>query len=266
MSGRSCIRALIVDDEELARRGLAARLGRYADVEIVGQSRNAREALKAVQELRPDVMFLDIQMPGRSGFELLEGIEAGTRPQVVFVTAHDVHAIRAFQVNALDYLLKPIDDEWLEEALRRVRRSLQQRDREGEDGRLAALMQALDKRLSAGTPQTTEDELAVRSNGRIRLIKVTEIDWVEAAGDYVSLYQGKRAVLMHASLASMEQRLKHHGFLRIHRSALVNKERISELRALDNGEYDVLMRDGTQVKLSRSYRASLQEILAGKSL
>ncbi len=266
MSDPAKIRALIVDDEELARRGLATRLRRYADVEIVGQSRNAREAVKAVQELKPDVVFLDIQMPGRTGFELLEALGVEPMPRVVFVTAHDEHAIRAFQVNALDYLLKPIDDERLEEAVRRVRQSLQQRDRGGQDERLAALMRILEARHDGEPASAAKGELAVRSNGRIRLIKTAEIDWVQAAGDYVSIYHDKRAVLMHATISSMEQKLKPYGFLRIHRSTLVNKDRISELRALDNGEYDVFMRDGTQLKLSRNYRASLQEILAGKSL
>jgi two-component system LytT family response regulator len=243
------------------------RLRKHVDVAVVGECRNVREALKAVQELQPDVVFLDIQMPGRTGFEFLEKLEASPMPRIVFVTAHDEHAIRAFQVNALDYLLKPIDDERLDDALRRVRQSMVERERGSQEARLSALIQALDTRLAgAPPPPAGDDELAVRSNGRIRLIKIAEIEWVQAAGDYVSIYHNKRSVLMHATISSLEQKLKERGFLRIHRSALVNRSRIAELRALDNGEYDVLMQDGTQLKLSRNYRAALQEILAGKSL
>jgi len=258
------LRVLIVDDEELERRGLALRLAKHADVEVVDQCRNALDAIKSIHEHAPDVVFLDIQMPGRSGFDVLAALDMAEPPQVVFVTAHDEHAVRAFQVQALDYLLKPLDDERLEEAMRRVREARAQHDRSDLAKRMRALLLSLDERLQGAAPRPEDGQLAVRTHGRIRLLRIADIDYVEAEGDYVNIFHGKHSSLMQGTLSDMERRLQEHGFLRIHRSVIVNKARIAELRALDNGEYEVCLSGGTRLKLSRSYRAALQEILAGK--
>ena len=256
------MRALIVDDEELARRGLALRLGKHADVELLGECRNAREAVKAIRELSPDVVFLDIQMPGRSGFDVLTALDMPAPPKVVFVTAHDEHALAAFRVNALDYLLKPVEEAPLEEALQRVRRSLGANDAGEAQARLRALTEVLG---NGGLPAgAVEETLAVHGSGRIRLVRIADIDYLEAQGDYVAIHAAGRALMMRTTLADMEERLRAKGFLRIHRSQIVNKSRVVELKALDNGEYDVILRDGSQLKLSRSYRAALGELVPGR--
>lgn len=256
------MRALIVDDEELARRGLALRLGKHADVELLGECRNAREAVKAIRELTPDVVFLDIQMPGRSGFDVLAALDMPAPPKVVFVTAHDEHALAAFRVNALDYLLKPVEEGALDEALQRVRRALGASDTGETQARLRALSEALGGSLPA---VASDDTLAVHGSGRIRLVRIADIDYLEAQGDYVAIHAAGRALMMRTTLADMEDRLRPRGFLRIHRSQIVNKSRVVELKALDNGEYDVILRDGSQLKLSRSYRATLDQLVPGRA-
>ena len=256
------MRALIVDDEELARRGLALRLGKHADVELLGECRNAREAVKAIRELSPDVVFLDIQMPGRSGFDVLTALDMPAPPKVVFVTAHDEHALAAFRVNALDYLLKPVEEAALDEALQRVRRSLGASDAGEAQARLRALTEALGGGLA---PTGGDETLAVHGSGRIRLVRIADIDYLEAQGDYVAIHAAGRALMMRTTLADMEERLRAKGFLRIHRSQIVNKSRVVELKALDNGEYDVILRDGSQLKLSRSYRAALDQLVPGRA-
>jgi two-component system LytT family response regulator len=258
------IRAVIVDDEELARRGIAARLSRFDDVEVISQCKNAREAMTAIRELKPDVVFLDIQMPGRTGFDLVESVGMPP-PWFVFVTAHDAHAIQAFEVNALDYVLKPINDERLENAVRRVRNLIAQSDHTDIDDRVKNMIKILDRKLQSIEDVSEDNELVVRSDGRIRLIRIPEVDWIQAAGDYVNLFQGKKSVLMHTTISSLEQKLENHGFLRIHRSIIVNRKRITELHPIQNGEYDVILSDGTELKLSRNYRHALKEILPGMS-
>jgi len=256
------MRAIIVDDEELARRGLALRLAKHADVELLGECRNAREAVKAIRELGPDVVFLDVQMPGKGGFDVLAGLDMPVPPKVVFVTAHDEHALAAFRVNALDYLLKPVQEAALEEALARVRRSLGVRD----GGEAQARLRALTEALGGGRPPAAgDDTLAVHGSGRIRLVRIADIDYVEAQGDYVAIHTAGRALMMRTTLADMEERLRSRGFLRIHRSQVVNKTRVVELKAMDNGEYDVILSDGSQLKLSRSYRAALDHLVPGRA-
>jgi len=248
------IRAVIVDDEELARRGLRKRLERTPDVEVVAECRNGREAIDALRRVAPDLVFLDVQMPGKSGFDVVQAIGWEACPHIVFVTAHDRYAIRAFQVNALDYLLKPIDDERLEAALQRAREALS-RQQDSEFGRrLAALLGDVDRK----PPQP--ERLVVRSGGRVVFVRVREIDWVEATGDYVTLHCAKKSWLVRESLSALESKLGA-PFARIHRSSVVNVERIQELQPLDNGEYLVLLRDGTQLKLSRNYRQALPHLL-----
>jgi two-component system, LytTR family, response regulator len=258
------VRVVIVDDEELARRGIRTRLQRSGDVEIVAECRNGREAIDAIRRASPDLVFLDVQMPGKTGFDVVEAIGWDTFPHVIFVTAHDRYAIRAFEVNALDYLLKPIDDERFDIAFQRARESLT-RDRDSDLGRrLAAVIGDVVPGKSDGRSASRPDRIVVRSGGRVVFVKISEIDWVEAAGDYVTLHVGKKSWLLRETITEMDRKLETNGFTRIHRSTLVNLERVGELRALDNGEYRVLLRDGTELKLSRSYRHALQRLIDGR--
>jgi two-component system, LytTR family, response regulator len=257
------IRVVIVDDEELARRGIKTRLQRAGDNEIVAECRNGREAIEAIRRMSPDLVFLDVQMPGKTGFDVIEAIGGEVFPHVIFVTAHDRFAIHAFEVNAVDYLLKPIDDERFDIAFERARESLA-RDRDSDLGRrLASLLGDVvpdkpDSRASRA------DRLVVRSAGRVVFVKIAELDWVEATGDYVTLHAGKKSWLLRETISEMESKLEPYGFARIHRSTLVNLDRVGEMRALDNSEYRILLRDGTELKLSRNYRQALERLLNGR--
>ena len=247
------LRVAIVDDEELARRGIRTRLERAGDVEIVAECSNGRQAADAIRRSAPDLVFLDVQMPGKTGFDVIEEVGWESFPYVIFITAHDQYAIRAFEVNALDYLLKPIDEERFDLALQRAREGLAgDRDRE--------LGQRLASLLGEGGAQAAgkqNDRIAVRAANRVVFVRTSEIDWVEATGDYVTLHVGKKSWLMRETLAEMDRKLQAKGFTRIHRSTIVNTERIGEMRALDNGEYRLRLHDGTELKLSRSYRHHL---------
>lgn len=259
------MRVVIVDDEELARRGIRARLQRSRDVEIVAECGNGREAIAAIRSTSPDLAFLDIQMPGKTGFDVIEAIGYESFPHVIFVTAHDQYAIRAFEVSALDYLLKPIDDERFDIALRRARESLARRH----DSDLARRLAAVVGEMAAGgnnkpaTPRS--DRMVIRSGGRVLFVKTSEVDWIEAAGDYVTLHVEKKSLLMRETITELEKKLAPDGFARIHRSTIVNLERIVEMRALDNGEYRVLLRDATELKLSRNYRDALGRLVGANS-
>jgi two-component system, LytTR family, response regulator len=257
------IRVVIVDDEELARRGVRTRLEKLDDVDIVAECKNGREAVECIRRDSPDLVFLDVQMPGKSGFDVIESIGAHSFPYVIFLTAHDKYATRAFDVRALDYLLKPIDDERFHIALSRARDSLS-RDREHDlSNRLSRLVNDI-RTASRPSPPTAsggDHRIMVRSGGRVMFVKVEEIDWVEAAGDYVSIHSGKKSWLLRETISALEKRLTPYGFARIHRSTIVQLRRVSELRTLDNGEYLVLLADGTQLRLSRNYRQALEPLI-----
>ncbi len=256
------LRVVIVDDEELARRGIRTRLQHLADVDIVAECNNGRQAISAIRRCAPDLVFLDVQMAGKTGFDVIEDVGWEAFPYVIFVTAYDQYAIRAFEVNALDYLLKPIDDERFDLAFQRARATLA-RDQKQELGqRIASVLG--DIGVSAAIPRQHE-RIVVRSAGRVVFVKTSEIDWVEAAGDYVTLHVGKKSWLLRETIAELDRKLQVKGFTRIHRSAIVNTERIGEMHPLDNGEYRLLLRDGTELKLSRSYRHQLQSLLGRNS-
>jgi two-component system, LytTR family, response regulator len=249
------IRVVIVDDEELARRGIRARLERAGDVEILAECEGGSDAIAAIGRTSPDLVFLDVQMPGTSGLDVVEAIGPAALPRVIFVTAYDSYAIRAFEVNALDYLLKPIDDDRFDAALGRARESLA---RDGDlERRLAALL------ASVGGRSTFAERFAVRARGRVVLVAAADVDWVEATGDYVTLHVGAKTWMLRETLASIEAKLDPAAFARIHRSAVVNVDRIAEMRPHDNGEYVVVLRDGTELKLSRSYRGVLGRLAEG---
>ena len=250
------IRTLIVDDEPLAREKLRSFLEAEPDIEVVGECRDGREALLAIEADKPDLVFLDIQMPELGGFEVLDNVEPENLPAVIFVTAFDQYALRAFEVHAIDYLLKPFDRDRLRQALERARRE-QERQELGEvQKQLRALLADLDKQK----PQFAE-RLVVKSAGRVVFVKVDDIDWVDAAGNYVKLHSHGEGHLLRETMSHLEERLDPKRFLRIHRSTIVNIERIKELQQQFHGDYLVVLKSGQRLTLSRSYRDRIQGLL-----
>lgn len=250
------IRTLVVDDEPLARERLTNLLSAEPDIEVVGQCRDGEEAATAIVDHTPDLVFLDVQMPAMNGFEVIDAVGSERMPLVIFVTAYDQHALKAFQVRALDYLLKPFDRDRFQEALQRARTYIQ-RDETGDIGRR---LLALVKDLRRDQPKT--DRLVVKSGGRLFFLRTDEIDWIEAAGNYVRLHVGPVTHLLRETMNAIEGRLDPEKFFRIHRSRIVNMERIQEMQPWLNGEYAVLLRTGTRLTLSRGYREKLQDRLA----
>jgi two-component system, LytTR family, response regulator len=254
------IRTVIADDEELARRGLRALSQRCEDVELICECRNGREAVEAIHRHRPDLVFLDVQMPGKTGFDVIGAIADIQRPHVVFVTAFDKFALRAFEVHALDYLLKPVNEERFDAALARVREAMLR----AADSAIVQHVQQVAANLQVATSLSAVsavDRLAIKANGRIIVIRAADIDWIEADADYVSVHVGGKTWLIRETIAAVELRLALSGFVRIHRSTLVNVERVKELRPLDKGEYTVVLNDGTELKLTRNYRASVERLV-----
>lgn len=252
----SSIRTIIVDDESLARRGIRARLAASSDIEVVGECENGRTAVDSIRSLAPDLMFLDVQMPEVDGFAVVESISAERMPIVIFVTAYDTHALRAFETHAIDYLLKPIDDTRFAEALTRVRERVRDRAAGALAHRLGALLADLAR---AAAPQV--DRIAVRDRGRLVLLDPRDVEWVAADGDYVRIIAGARSYLVRETLTAMAARLLPPRFARIHRSTIVNVEHIAELQPMPNREFVVVLRDGTRFRSSRSYEARLRCIL-----
>jgi two-component system, LytTR family, response regulator len=254
------IRTVIADDEELARRGLRALSQRCEDLELICECRNGRETVDAIHQHRPDLVFLDVQMPGKTGFDVINAIADAPRPHVVFVTAYDKFALRAFEVHALDYLLKPVNEERFDTALARVRWAMSHAADNG-------LVQRV-RSVAADLPMVTSpsmgpavDRLPIKIDGRIIIIRVADIDWIEADRDYVSVNVGGKTWLMRETIAAMELRLALSGFVRIHRSTIVNAERVRELRPQEKGEYTVVLNDGTELKLTRHYRTAVERLV-----
>jgi two-component system LytT family response regulator len=245
------IRALIVDDEPLARRGVRVRLERAGDVEIIGECANGSDAVVAIRELSPDLVFLDVQMPGVDGFGVVEQVGAEQMPIVVFVTAYDAHALKAFDVHALDYLLKPIDDERFDVAVERARRRIAER-------------KAIGQQLAAVLAELRDRRILIKDRGKVIIVNESDIDWVEAEGDYVRVHAGGRGHLLRETMSAIAKRLDPARFARIHRSTIVNVSRIRALKPHPNREYTVVLRDGTQLKLSRGYRNALQGRFSGE--
>jgi two-component system LytT family response regulator len=249
------IRTLIVDDEPLARERVRLLLEREPDLEIVGECSDGHEALATIRSTSPDLVFLDIQMPELDGFGMLAELDPAHLPAIIFVTAFDQFALRAFEVHALDYLLKPFDSERLQAAVQRAREWIR-RQRGGElDPRLAALLNDL-----KGAPKVP-GRLAVKSGGRVLLLRTEDIDWVEAADNYVNLHVGKESHLLRETMNALEARLPSERFLRISRSTMVNLDRIRELQPMFHGEYAVILQDGTRLTLSRGHREKLSRLL-----
>jgi two-component system, LytTR family, response regulator len=248
------IRALIVDDEELARARLRGLLTQEADVEVLPDCADGREAVAAIEELTPDLVFLDVQMPELDGFGVLEAIGPERPPVVVFVTAYDQFALKAFEVHAVDYLLKPFDRERFQLALQRAVERVKQRDTNALESRHQGLL------ADVRPPAAGADRLAVKSGNRVRFIKVSDICWVEAAHNYVELHLDKESHLMRETLGAFESRLTPGKFVRISRSVIVNVDRVVELQSLFHGGYRVVLQNGTHLTLSRRYRDKLPQL------
>ncbi len=244
------IRVLIVDDEPIARRGVRHQLQGEADIEVIGECGDGAAAIDAITELAPDLVFLDIQMPEVGGFDVVEAIGVARMPAVIFVTAYDEHALRAFDVHAVDYVLKPIDRHRFRTAVERARR------------RLADAPGQLDRRIAAALGQLGRPahdyakRLAIKGDGRVILVDVDEVDRLEAAGNYVEVHSGARHHLLRETMASLEARLDPARFVRVSRSSIVNAARVRELQPMFNGDFVVVLRDGTKVAGSRRYRAA----------
>lgn len=250
---------MIVDDEPLARRTVRSLLRVIPQVEIVAESSNGKDALELIRRLDPDLLFLDVQMPEMNGFDLLEQMQSDHLPAVIFVTAYDRYAIQAFDVHALDYLLKPFDDERFEAAVLRAI----ERIRLDHDHQLSRKLLALlgDYKANPNPEKKELERIPVKSHGRISFIHVDEIEWIEAADQYVLIHLKRESHLIRESMNQMETKLPAKVFIRIHRSTMVNLQKIGELRSNKQGETNVVLLDGTSLKVSRNRRMPLQEAL-----
>ena len=258
------MRAIIVDDEELASRGIRALLKRAGDVEIVSECCSGEEAIRAISAAEPELVYLDIQMQGKTGFDVIAALPETKCPHIIFVTAFDRFAVRAFEIHALDYLLKPVNEGRFNASLARARAAVAGVCDESMIRRLWQMT----KELRASPSQSASavaDRIPVKSQGRVIILNVADIDWVGADGDYVSVHVGSKSWLLRETIAGAEARLALSGFVRTHRSTLVNIYRVRELLPLSKGEFTIVLLDGTELKLSRNYRFALERLL-GKSL
>jgi two-component system LytT family response regulator len=250
-------RALIVDDEPLARRGIRELLSRDKEISIVGECRDGIEAIETLQEGKTDILFLDVEMPTLNGFEVLDAVPSP--PVVIFVTAFDQYAVEAFSIHAFDYLLKPVDPDRFMDALARAKSALLREQEQSHAENLRKLLSSIRKR------QRRNQRIAVKTAGKIHLIETADIDWIEAAGDYVSLHVRAKKYLLRETVRAIEQRLEPGLFLRIHRSTIVNTSRIKEIAPMPHGEYRLLLTDGTSLSVSRTFRAGISALLDSRA-
>jgi two-component system LytT family response regulator len=255
------ITVLIVDDEPLARQNIRALLKHDLDIELIKECGGGAEAVRIIQKQRPDLLFLDIQMPEMSGFDVLRKLDSEKLPSIIFVTAFDEYAVEAFEVHALDYLLKPFTDQRFEQALRRAKSQIEQREIHDISKRLIALLEDREKASASLQRSQYLSRLMIKQESRVFFLKVDEIDWIEAADYYVELHVGRKSHLLRQTMGDMEAKLDPQKFVRIHRSAIVNLDRVKEMHPHFNGEHIVVLHDGTELKLSRSRREQLQQLL-----
>jgi len=270
------ITTVIIDDEALSRRGLELRLQRAPDFELVAQCASARDALPAIRTHEPDLVFLDIQMPGLSGFELLAQIPSESLPLVVFVTAYDQYAIRAFEARAVDYLLKPIEDERFDATLEKVRAHIHARDALQQRDRLFGLIAeitgcgqiALEELLEHGSAAVTRPRaeiLPIRQGREIVRVPIASIEWIDAAGDYMCIHASGQTHILRGTMKELEDILDPRLFQRVHRSTIVNLRRVKSLRAHMNGEYFLTLEGAHELKMSRTYRDKVEFFLKGSA-
>jgi len=251
-------RVLIIDDEPLARRGIAALLAEHEDMHIVGECSNGYEALARILECAPDLIFLDIQMPGMTGFDVLNLVPKEKMPLTIFLTAYDQFALRAFDIHALDYLLKPIDEDRFVDALRHARNALAFRSEDFFEQRLRALLAQSD---NSNEPIRYADRFSIRTGSRLVFVAAQEIDWIEAMGDYAGLHTPQKTHLLRESLNELALRLDPKFFVRVHRSAIVRIDRIDEMEALANRDATLRLKNGARLRVSRTYSEKLRELL-----
>ena len=263
------LKTLIVDDESLARRGLAHRLKNIPDIEIVGEAQNGREALKLIGEKSPDLVFLDIQMPGLSGFEVLQQLDVEIMPVILFLTAYDEYAVQAFEANALDYILKPIDEERLHQVLDKVRGNLNQKRALEHKRTLLDLVSQisgesissfsdLEEKSIADLVHKEPSRLAIRDGGHTTWVDQEDIEWIDAAGDYMCVQANGTTYIMRKTMKELEKELDGDILQRIHRSTIVNIKQVREMESHINGEYFLTLGSGHRVKLSRTYKDKLK--------
>jgi len=261
------LRTIIVDDEPLARRGLKLRLEDNESLELLTECSNGEEAIVAIGELQPDLVFLDIQMPGMDGFDVIGKLQGDAMPLIVFVTAFDEYAVDAFEVNAIDYVLKPVDEDRLATA---IQRAIEEREKEElEDQKrnlVSACMQltganaATVEEIAQGGSGSYPDKLSIRDGDEVHLVPVEDIDWVDAAGDYMCVHVSGVTHIMRITMKQLEELLNPLQFLRVHRSTIVNSNRIASAQSLTNGEFLLTLEEGTRLKVSRSYRDKIREL------
>ena len=261
------LRAIVVDDESLARQGLNLRLKNIAEVEVIGEYSNGREAVNAVAELRPDLLFLDIQMPGMSGFDVVARLQQDEMPLIIFTTAYDQYAIEAFKAHAVDYLLKPIEPERLQDS---VYRAVSHKKMDGavtEKQRLLELIISITGKSEGSITQLLKnhtgvraypEKIAIKDGGETTLVETSDIDWVDAAGDYMCIHANDETHVMRITMKELEAQLDPINFQRVHRSTIVNLDRVTKVCSHLNGEFHLILVNGVSIKMSRSYKEKVK--------
>ena len=261
------LKAIIVDDEELARQGLSMRIEQYEGLEIVAECRNGKEAIAAIIEHEPDVVFLDIQMPGMTGFEVINEVQSDVMPMVIFVTAYDAFAIDAFKVHAIDYLLKPVEGERLARAIDRTKQQREQKIAVPEKQKLLELAVSLTGKSASAIGELLDseedivdraDRLAIKDGSSITFVPVKDIDWIDAAGDYMCVHAKNETHIMRTTMKELEAKLDPSIFQRVHRSTIVNTERVEKVSSHINGEFHLTLSCGSSLKMSRSYKGKVK--------
>ena len=266
------IRTLLVDDEPLALKGLRLRLENFEDVEIVGTASNGREAIKKVRAEKPDLVFLDIQMPGLDGFDVVKALANEELPIIIFATAFDKYAIQAFETHASDYLLKPVDEERLEQAIMKVREQISEHIAIEQNAKLIELIRSLDSppeiELSEiltsddiSSKKQYESHFNIKDRGEITLVDVNTIEWIDAAGDYMCLHTSDKTHILRETMKNMDKRLDPDVYKRIHRSTIVNINMIEKLHPSSGGKYTLILKNGSEIQASRNYREALTQFL-----
>lgn len=271
------IRTVVVDDEPLARRGLLVRLAQFEQIEVIGECVNGRDAVEVIERDQPDLVFLDIQMPGLNGFDVLRQVSQNNAPMpvVVFVTAYDQYAIRAFEVRALDYLLKPVDEERLTQTLTRISDALNEQREKAQQNKLVDLVAEMTgedcedilRRLAEGqeiAPDNYPEHIAIKESGEITRVAINAIEWVDAAGDYMCIHASNETHILRRTMKELEKELNPKYFQRIHRSAIVNLNQVEKLCSRQNGEYHLVLHNGEELKVSRSYKDKIKQLILGR--
>ncbi|MFM1896680.1 MAG: hypothetical protein RLZZ385_1754 [Pseudomonadota bacterium] len=257
------MKAIIVDDEELACKGLKMRLAQFPNVDVVQTCRNGKEALAAIVEHEPDLVFLDIQMPGMTGFDVIGEIQGELMPMIIFVTAYDAYAVDAFKIHAIDYLLKPVEDERLAEAVQRAARHRQQDRAMDEKQRLLDMLVSVTGKSPSAIGELLENEedlspraarLAIKDGSSTTFVPIRDIDWIDAAGDYMCIHAKGQTHIMRTTMKDLEARLDPGVFQRVHRSTIVNLQRVEKVSSHINGEFHLTLSCGSSLKMSRSYK------------